>query len=226
VSLHYLVVGASSGLGLAYSNYMESQGRTKQHPSVFESNLESPTEINRSLSKILKESGLIDSIVFCQRYRSDKPNPLVEYQVNALSISNILENAPNLFKVSGFRTVVMVSSLVSKHPDLGTALSYQASKSALDSVAKYYALKLAPYSIRVNIISPFFYVSDRNQEKYANSTVWGEYIRNQIPLGKACKIEEIFPKITFLSNDDSSFMTGQDLIIDGGASLSIYPSNL
>lgn len=230
MNLHYLIVGGSSGLGLAYANYMEAQGtiitklgRKSGDNSDFAVNLESFVEIKNSISRILEASGLIDSIIFCQRYRGGEQNPLEEYQVNALSISNILELAPSIFKPRGLRTVVIISSLVASHPDLSTSLSYQASKGALNSIARFYALKLAPLNIRVNTISPFFFVSDRNREKYMKNHLWRSFIKKQLPLGKACKIEELFPKITFLSNNDSSFITGQNIVVDGGSSLKVYP---
>ena len=224
------MVGASSGLGLAYANHLESQdvlvtkvGRTRANSSTHVINLESPTETSAIISEVIKEVGGFDSIVFCQRYRDGQSDPYAEYQVNALSISSILELCPELFKADGLKSAVVVSSLAANFPDVKTSLSYQASKGALNSVARYYALKLAPFGIRVNTLSPFFFISERNYNFYTSNEKWQNFIQNQIPLASTCSIEQLIPKIDFLCSTDSSFITGQNFVVDGGASLKVYP---
>ena len=112
---------------------------------------------------------------------------------------------------------------VSSFPDLNSSVSYQATKGALNSISRFYALKLARFGIRVNSLSPFFFVSDRNKGFYNSDATWQDFIEKQIPLSRNFQIEELFPKLDFLLSTDSSFITGQNLNVDGGATLRIYP---
>jgi NAD(P)-dependent dehydrogenase (short-subunit alcohol dehydrogenase family) len=143
--------------------------------------------------------------------------------VNSYSVSHILEYSQSIFNPDGLKSVAIVSSLVSSFPDLNSSVSYQATKGALNSISRFYALKLARFGIRVNSLSPFFFVSDRNKGFYNSDATWQDFIEKQIPLSRNFQIEELFPKLDFLLSTDSSFITGQNLNVDGGATLRIYP---
>jgi NAD(P)-dependent dehydrogenase (short-subunit alcohol dehydrogenase family) len=228
---HFLVVGATSGLGLAYSRYLLARniqvsriGGREHLDGSFKVNLESAEETRLVLEEIVAKNGLLDCIVFCQRFRSNSDvNPLKEYMVNSYSVSHILENSQSIFNPDGLKSVAIVSSLVSSFPDLNSSVSYQATKGALNSISRFYALKLARFGIRVNSLSPFFFVSDRNKGFYNSDATWQDFVEKRVPLSRNFQIEELFPKLDFLLSADSSFITGQNLTVDGGATLRIYP---
>ena len=98
------------------------------------------------------------------------------------------------------------------------ATAYCASKAALVGLTKTMALELAPHNIRVNAIAPGDIQTETsenvvNEKKERGLT--GNYVR-RIPLGRRGQPAEIGPTAVFLASDDSSYMTGETIVVDGG----------
>ncbi len=100
---------------------------------------------------------------------------------------------------------------------LGVApvLAYSCSKSALISLTKAFAKEFAPY-IRVNAIAPNNVKTDMTKEAGKELI---ERVRKTTLLQRVAKPEEIAKAILFLASDDSSYITGHILVVDGGYSL-------
>lgn len=96
--------------------------------------------------------------------------------------------------------------------EISSPASYSVSKSGVIALTKYLASYWAEYNIRVNAISPGGIFSGQNNEfvnKYSN----------KVPLGRMCSEQDIIGTIIFLSSNASSYITGQNIIIDGGFTL-------
>ncbi len=116
-------------------------------------------------------------------------------------------------------SVIFTSSLA-VHFGLPGASIYAAGKAALNSLAKTFAIELAGKKIRVNVISPGpietpimgkMGLSKVEVEKIAAGLV------EQVPLGRIGQPGEIAKAVTFLASDDSAFVTGTELLVDGGS---------
>ena len=92
---------------------------------------------------------------------------------------------------------------------LTTPASYTASKSGLLGLAKYLSTSFGKNNIRVNCLTPGG-VYDRQERKFVRN-----YSR-KVPLGRMAKWDEYNGAILFLSSDASSYMTGSNLVVDGG----------
>ncbi len=88
---------------------------------------------------------------------------------------------------------------------------YGAAKAGVIQLTKYYAVKLAP-TIRVNCISPGPFPSKEVQK----SKGFIENLKNRVPLKRIGKPDELKGAVLFLASDASSFITGHNLIVDGG----------
>jgi 3-oxoacyl-[acyl-carrier protein] reductase len=86
------------------------------------------------------------------------------------------------------------------------------SKAAVVSMTKQMAVEWAKFNIRVNGVSPGALMTPRNMQRIEATR---ERIKN-IPLGRLGYPEEIANAIVFLASEDSSYMTGQVLTVDGG----------
>lgn len=91
--------------------------------------------------------------------------------------------------------------------------AYGASKAAIASVTRTMAKELAKAGIRVNAIAPGFVETDMNKQISAD---YLESMLQQIALGRTAKPEEVARTAVFLASDESSYMTGQIIRIDGG----------
>lgn len=97
-----------------------------------------------------------------------------------------------------------------------TVVPYCTSKTALDRLSKGFALELAEYGIRVNIVEPGF---------AAGSTVSAltdehvDTVTGSIPLGRASSSEDVANAVLYLSSSAASYVTGATLAVDGGNSI-------
>lgn len=116
-------------------------------------------------------------------------------------------------------SVVFLSSNVATTYKPNTSV-YQASKAALNSIAKTAAAELAPRKIRVNIVSPgpikTEIMTKAGLDEAALSR-FNDYLIDLIPLKKMGTSEDVAKAVVYLSdNAVSSFMTGTEILIDGG----------
>jgi NAD(P)-dependent dehydrogenase (short-subunit alcohol dehydrogenase family) len=93
--------------------------------------------------------------------------------------------------------------------------SYTASKGAVLQFTRTLALELAPHGVRVNAISPGPFATEMNIP-VTHDPAKNEWFIQRIPLGRWGKPEELAGAVVFLASEASSFMTGANLVIDGG----------
>lgn len=125
-------------------------------------------------------------------------------------------------KKQNFGSLVNMSSIYgSLAPDFsvyeGTEMTmpvaYAAIKGGINNLTKYLAAYYGPFSIRVNAISPGG-VFDNQPESFVNKYV------SKVPLGRMATPDDIIPALCFLLADESKYITGQNLMVDGGWSIS------
>ncbi|WP_211183573.1 2,3-dihydro-2,3-dihydroxybenzoate dehydrogenase [Pseudoalteromonas arctica] len=122
-------------------------------------------------------------------------------------------------------SIVFVSSNAARVPRVGMA-AYGASKAALTNMAKTLALELAPYSVRVNSVSPGSTFTSMQTDMWVNGgseqrTIAGdmENYKLGIPLQKLATTADIADAVTFLTSEQAGHITMHDLVVDGGATL-------
>jgi len=99
-----------------------------------------------------------------------------------------------------------------KGMNFNSPLSYSVSKAGVIHMTKYLATYWAEQGIRVNSISPAG-VNNDHSEDFKNR------LTNLIPMGRMAFPEELKGPIVFLSSNASSFITGSNLIVDGGRTI-------
>jgi 3-oxoacyl-[acyl-carrier protein] reductase len=95
-----------------------------------------------------------------------------------------------------------------------TRTAYAASKAAVIAFTKSLALELASYGIRVNNIAPGLTATARVRQ-YFSTEQWSEAGRN-IPMGRVGLPEDIAEGVAFLASEESRYMSGQTLHVNGG----------
>lgn len=118
---------------------------------------------------------------------------------------------------------IILNASVVAHQGIGSGSVYSASKAAVLNLGKTLAIDLVPNKVRVNTISPgpiatpIFGKMDMPQEvvdQFATTLI------EKIPVKRFGKAEEIAKAAVFLASDESSFVLGAELLVDGGILLS------
>lgn len=92
---------------------------------------------------------------------------------------------------------------------------YNASKAGVVLLSKTMAIELAPYNIRVNSVCPGFILTDLALEGGMSEEEVRGYT-SKIPLNRYGRVEEVSNAFAFLASDEASFITGTELVVDGG----------
>lgn len=96
---------------------------------------------------------------------------------------------------------------------VGGAHAYHATKGAVRNMSKNAAITYATQNVRVNSLHPGFIETPLTD---AQAPEVNEYVVSQTPMGRAGKPHEIAAGVVFLASDEASFVTGSELVIDGG----------
>ncbi len=114
-------------------------------------------------------------------------------------------------------SVVNISS-ISAERAISRMAHYQSSKAALTMLGKSVAYELAPHGIRVNTISPGLTRTGANRDQWeGDPELWKSRARH-IPAGRAGAPDDHVGAAIYLASDESSWVTGANIVIDGGQS--------
>jgi glucose 1-dehydrogenase len=97
-----------------------------------------------------------------------------------------------------------------------TIAAYAASKGGISSLTRAMALSLAPHGIRVNAVGPGTIATELNQESLLSDEDNRNRILARTPLGRFGEGADVASVVCFLASDESSYMTGQTVYVDGG----------
>jgi NAD(P)-dependent dehydrogenase (short-subunit alcohol dehydrogenase family) len=145
-------------------------------------------------------------------------NPLTEERledwnrtlaVNTTSVLLGMQAAVPLMRERGGGSIINVASIFGVGGAEGY-IAYTASKGAIIAMSKTAALELAPDKIRVNAICPGGVSTPMNENEPEGGVV------PFTPLGRRAHVSEISGAVAFLASDDAVFVTGTELIVDGG----------
>jgi NAD(P)-dependent dehydrogenase (short-subunit alcohol dehydrogenase family) len=114
----------------------------------------------------------------------------------------------------GYGRILNLTSIMS-HVALGGRTAYCASKTGLLGFTKALALELVAEQITANGISPGPFATEMNRPLMENPETNAQFI-SSIPLGRWGKVEEIGQLAVYLCSEEAGFITGTDILIDGG----------
>lgn len=93
---------------------------------------------------------------------------------------------------------------------------YSATKAAIRSLARTWTTDLKSKGIRVNVVSPGMVLTPAMQTYLQNNAGAEDWMKQTIPFGRLAQTEEIAKAVLFLASDESSFVGGEELFVDGG----------
>ncbi|MEU3602737.1 glucose 1-dehydrogenase [Streptomyces sp. NPDC006798] len=110
---------------------------------------------------------------------------------------------------------IVVNSSWTQHRGLAVGSLYSGTKAAAADLARTLAAELAPRGIRVNAVSPGYIETEMFHQAIPTAEEAAE-IRRRVPLGRIGTSDEVAGVVAFLASDDASYVTGVDLLVDGG----------
>ncbi len=121
---------------------------------------------------------------------------------------------------SGGGTIINISS-VGSFAALPNFSIYSVSKAAIEALTRTLAVDFAP-NIRSNAILPGFVkiANSENNRRPEELEKWYKDISRQYPMDRVCEVDEIANVVAFLASDQSSYINGQTIVVDGGKSIS------
>ena len=200
-------------------------------------NITKPEEVGKMVQRVVSEYGCIDVLVNNAAIQTEhffapfEEYPLKDWEevmrvdvtgvfLCSQSIAREMEKkrSGSIINISSIYGVVapdqrIYEGAIYRGKQINTPLVYSTSKGAVLSLTRYLSTYLAKYGIRVNAVTPGGIYSGQNDtfvKKYSE----------RCPLGRMASPNEIFNAIYFLACDASSYVTGHNLIVDGGWTIS------
>lgn len=223
-----LVVGGSSGIGLSLVKLLALNGATVYNISRTE-HADWPQGIKHlsldvlddlsTMAKFIPEQlhGMVysvGSITLKPFTRLSEEDFLNDYRINVLGAARTIQQSVKHLKNAGASSIVLISSVAAK-----TGMPYHASvaaaKAAVEGMALSLAAEFAAQQIRVNVVAPSLTDTPLAQNLLSTAEK-REASAKRHPLAKIGQPEDISNMIAFLLSDQSNWITGQVIGVDGG----------
>lgn len=111
-------------------------------------------------------------------------------------------------------SIVHVASIVGHNPQ-PPQNAYAVSKAGLIMLSRALSIELAPWGIRSNVVSPGFTRTPANEDSYSDPEILAARMK-MIPLGRIGTPDDLAEVIAFLASDRAAYVSGQDIVVDGG----------
>lgn len=139
------------------------------------------------------------------------------FEINLFSLVEISRLSYPLLKKSSFASVINIASVAGSF-DLQTGPPYGMTKAAIIQLTKHLAAEWAEDNIRVNCVSPWYIETPLTEAVLAQPERLKK-ILDRTPLNRVGKPEEVASLVAYLAMDKASYITGQNIMVDGGMSV-------
>ena len=233
-----LVTGSTQGIGFEIARILSSHGATvyvhgardMQKCTAASDKIPNSKPVTADLlipeeiDALYEKTGDVDILVLnasIQYKRAWDDFTMEEYDIQMncnvrASYMMIRKYAPGM-KENGFGRIVTLGSVnqYRQHPELSL---YGVTKAAQFKMVKSFALSLAPFGITVNNIAPGAIETPRNNDVHSDP-VKKAAVEAKIPCGRFGTPSDISPAVLLFCSDEGAYITGSEIVIDGGLSL-------
>jgi NAD(P)-dependent dehydrogenase (short-subunit alcohol dehydrogenase family) len=236
-----LITGGTSGIGLATAQRFVDEGayvfitgrdqsrldeaikKIGSNVTGVQGDVANLKDLDRLIAQIQKEKGKLDIVFANAGIAKYAPFGAIEedqfdsiFNTNVKGLLFTVQKALPLLPDGA--SVILNGSIVGSK-GLPTNSVYSATKAAVRSFARTWTTDLKARHIRVNVVSPGPIDTEGLRELFGSSDVGKQRLANinsLVPMGRLGTADEIAKAVVFLGSDDSSFVTGIELFVDGG----------
>jgi len=244
---HVLITGGSRGIGKAIAKAFAKHGACvaisyntnlqAAHETIdsllggphliIQADVSQPDSVKQLIDTVISKFGKLDIVVNNAGIINDLHIDKVDYatwqrswkeilEINLIGPANISYCAIQYMMKNNGGKIVNVSSrgAFRGEPDCP---AYGASKAGLNAMSQSLAQKLAKHNIFIGVVAPGFVETDMTSEMLSGPN--GDEIRNQSPIGRVAKPEEVAQAVLFLAAEGSEYMTGAIIDVNGASYL-------
>ena len=237
-----LVTGAGAGIGAAMARVFTSEGafvyvsdvsgeaaaeqvhlieKAGGHCAALALDVSKGQDVASAFRQIQDRHGRLDVIVNNAglnvrgdfRHMSDADWTTIR-EVNLDGVVRIARDGFELLKASGNASLINLASIMGQR-GLRQLAGYSATKGAVSALTRALAVEYAPYGIRVNALAPGF-IETALTERVLRNPMINKALIDQTPLRRFGVPEDVAKAALFFASDDSTFVTGAELAVDGG----------
>jgi len=196
--------------------------------STLKCDITNPTEVEESIKLVIEKYSRIDGLVNNAYPRTSdwglkfEHIPYTSWQKNVDSQMNsyfhFSQQVSKYMVANRTGSIVNIASVYGVvGPDFGVydgtemtmPAAYSAIKGGIINFSRYLASYLGPHNVRVNVVSPGGIFDNQNP-------IFVENYNKKVPMRRMGNPEDISPAVVFLLSDDTKYLTGQNIIVDGG----------
>jgi len=229
---HLIVIGGTKGLGRAFVESLRNEydlvtvlarsapeAPFRNGARFVAADAANHDSLQSGLEQAFAQGGALTSMALFQQFRGST-SPWEGKLATSLTASKLaLEFFAKYATPTGDKAAVLLSSNASRLACEEQDEGYHAAKTGLLGLCRYYANRLGAQGIRVNCVSPGTVLKEENKQHFLRDNELHELFEQIIPLKRMGTAEEVASTIRFLLSPQASFITGQELVVDGGASL-------
>lgn len=184
-------------------------------------------EVELLISQTVKDHGKLDVMINNAGIGGENQRKTAEHTledwdnviaVNQTGVFYCMKVALQQMMKQGNGNIINIASLAGLKPS-GYNLSYSASKFAVVGMTKSAALEYGRKNIRINAVCPGYTHSALLDKLLASKPDMGETLKRLIPMDRFGEADEIAEAVAWLASDNSKYITGQTITLDGGTSL-------
>jgi NAD(P)-dependent dehydrogenase (short-subunit alcohol dehydrogenase family) len=137
---------------------------------------------------------------------------------NVYSVFSLSREVSKVMLQNKRGSIINISSMAAQY-GLPGVIAYTASKTAIEGMTRAMAVELSPSGIRVNCIAPGFILTKMSSTALDNDVERKQKVLSRTPMGKLGTPQDVANTAYFLASEESSFMTGTVIPVDGGNSI-------
>jgi 3-oxoacyl-[acyl-carrier protein] reductase len=241
-----VVTGASKGIGAAIAEKLGAEGANivvnyasdkagadrvvkkvqaaGSKAIAVQADVSKESDIRRLFDETKKAFGKVDVLVNNAGVYEFRPLEQVDeahyrklFDLNVLGLLLTTKQAVENINGNG-ASIINVSSIVAKTPTASASV-YSATKGAVDVITRSLALELGARNIRVNSLSPGLTDTEGVRSQQGEDETFRTFAISRTPLGRIGTSEDIASAALFLASEDSAWITGETILVGGGARL-------